>query len=105
MRIIAALSCLLLVSGSAVAQTPQDLDVACAVTASAEIAIHPRGSAERDAAVIVWTFYLGRLTARDDRTFWSAVIKGRLAELRQRARSESLYLKCMDFYTAKIEDR
>jgi hypothetical protein len=34
------------------------------------------------------------------------VIKGRLAELREKPKSKDLlYGKCMDFYTAKMTDR
>ena len=53
---------------------------------------------------MVWSFYLGRLSGRDDKTAWGMVIKGRLAELREKAKSKELYGKCMDFYTAKITE-
>ena len=53
-----------------------------------------------------WSFYLGRLSGRDDKTFWAMVIKGRLAELRENPKAkELLYGKCMEFYTAKMTDR
>jgi hypothetical protein len=105
MKIFVASICMLLVSGVAVAQdiTAKDFDLACAVTASAEIATTQKGTKERDAAFTVFTFYLGRLSARDDKTFWGAVVKGRIAEMREKAKSESVYGRCMDFYVSKME--
>jgi hypothetical protein len=103
MRIPVALICMLLLGGAASAQTDKDFDLACAITASAEMATTQKGTRELDAAVAVWTFYLGRLTARDDKTYWGAVIKGRIAELREQAKSQSLYHTCMDFYLLKMK--
>ena len=105
---VASIFALLVGSSTAVAQdiSAKDFDLACAVTASAVVASSPKGTAERDAAMWLWSFYLGRLSGRDDKTFWAMVIKGRLAELRENPKSkELLYGKCMEFYTAKMTDR
>ena len=58
---------LLAVSSTAIAQniSAEDFDLACAVTAGAVFGSNPK--AERDASKMVWTFYLGRLTGRDDK--------------------------------------
>jgi hypothetical protein len=103
MRILVALVCVLLLGGAAGAQTAKDFDLSCAVVATAEIATNQKGTKERDVAFTVLSFYLGRLSARDDKTYWGAVIKGRIAELREGAKSESLYTSCMSFYTSKME--
>ena len=86
------------------AQTANDFDLVCAVTAGAEMGASPKGSAAQSAALMVWTFYLGRLSARDDETNWNTVVKGKVAELRERARSKELYSKCMGFYSAKMTE-
>jgi hypothetical protein len=99
MKVFVASICALLVgSSTAVAQdiSVKDFDLACAVAASAVVASGPKGAVERDAAVWLWSFYLGRLSGRDDKTFWAMVIKGRLAELRDKPRSKELLSgKCM----------
>jgi hypothetical protein len=107
MKVFVTSICALLVGSSiAVAQDIKDFDLACAVTASAVVASSPKGAVERDTAMWLWSFYLGRLSGRDDKTFWAMVIKGRLAELREKPKSkELLYGKCMEFYTAKMTDR
>src|SRR6266478_4316881 len=64
------------------AATDQDFDLACAVVSAAEIATTKAGSDERNMALQIQFFYLGRLSGRDDRTYWTAVVKGRLAELK-----------------------
>jgi hypothetical protein len=106
---VTSICALLVGSSTAVAEdisAAKDFDLACAVTASAVVASSPKGAAERDAAMWLWSFYLGRLSGRDDKTFWAVVIKGRLAELREKPKSKDLlYGKCMDFYTAKMTDR
>src|SRR5262245_53071874 len=80
---VASIFALLVGSSTAVAQdiSAKDFDLACAVTASAVVASSPKGAAERDAAMWLWSFYLGRLSGRDDKTFWAMVSKGRLAAL------------------------
>jgi hypothetical protein len=85
------------------AATDQGFDLACAVVSAAEIATTAPGSAERNAAFQIQFFYLGRLSGRDDRTYWAAVVKGRLAELKAKAKSTDLYGSCAEFVTKKIE--
>ena len=94
-----------LVGSAAFAQdiAAKDLDLACAVTASAEIATTQKGTKEQEAAFTVLTFYLGRLSARDDKARWGAVVKGHIAEMREKARSEKVYRQCVDFYVSKME--
>jgi len=85
------------------AATDQDFDLACAVVSAAEIATTTVGSTERNMALQIQFFYLGRLTGRDDRTYWAAVVKGRLAELKTKAKAPDLYGSCAEFVTKKIE--
>jgi len=86
------------------AQTPKDFDLACAVSAGAEMGASSKGSADQSAALMVWTFYVGRLSARDDTTNWNTVIRGKVAELRDRARSKEVYSNCMKFYSSKMTE-
>jgi hypothetical protein len=85
------------------AASDQDFDLACAVVSAAEIATSRVGSDERNAAFQIQFFYLGRLSGRDDQTYWSAVIKGRIAELKAKAKAPDLYGRCAEFVTKKIE--
>ena len=104
--LVASIFALLAVSSTAIAQniSAEDFDLACAVTAGAIFGSNSKGDAERDASKTVWTFYLGRLTGRDDKTIWNTVIKGRIAEMGEKAKSEELYGKCMDFYMVKTTE-
>src|SRR5450755_3720409 len=88
---------LLAVSARAQSVSPEEFDLSCAITSGAEMGAKPQGSAEQSAALMVFTFYLGRLTARDEKTSWNDVIKGRIAELREKARLENVYTSCMNF--------
>jgi hypothetical protein len=81
----------------------QDLDLSCAIASGAEMGANPKGSAEQSAATMIFAFYLGRLTARDDKTYWNDVIRGRIAEMRERARSMTIYTRCTDFYISQIK--
>ena len=81
----------------------QDLDLSCAIASGAEMGTNPKGSAEQSAATMIFAFYLGRLTARDDKTYWNDVIRGRIAEMRERARSMTIYTRCTDFYLSQIK--
>lgn len=83
--------------------TDQQFDFACAINAAAEIGTSARGSEKWNAAMTLHTFYIGRLTARDEITHWVTVITGRVAEMRGRALSEELFLSCMHFFTQKIQ--
>jgi len=102
---VTSICALLALSSTAVAQniSAEDFDLACAVTAGAIFGSNP-GDAERDATLRMWTFYLGRLGGRDDKTIWNTVIKGRVAEMGEKAKSKELYGKCMDFYTVKTTE-
>jgi hypothetical protein len=85
------------------AATDQDFDLACAVVSAAEIATTRVGSEERNAALQIQFFYLGRLSGRDDQTYWSAVVKGRIAQLKAKAKAPDLYGSCAEFVTKMIE--
>ena len=77
----------------------QDLDLSCAIASGAEMGANPKGSAEQSAATMIFAFYLGR----DDKTYWNDVIRGRIAEMRERARSMTIYTRCTDFYISQIK--
>jgi hypothetical protein len=81
----------------------KDLDLSCAIASGAEMGANQKGSAEQSAATMIFAFYLGRLTARDDKTYWNDVIRGRIAEMRERARSMTIYTRCTDFYLSQIK--
>jgi hypothetical protein len=82
--------------------TDQDFDLACAVTAAAEVATTAVGTDERNAAFTVNVYFLGRLSGRDSKTYWSAVVKGKIAELREKSKSPEMYGRCMDFLTKQL---
>jgi hypothetical protein len=86
---VLSICALLALSSTAIAQniSAEDFDLACAVTAGAIFGSNPKGGAERDASKMVWTFYVGRLTGRDDKTIWNTVIKGRIAEMGESLKS------------------
>lgn len=42
-------------------------------------------------------FYLGRLSGRDDGTYWYAVIQGKLAEMKDKAKNADFYGECLVF--------
>lgn len=81
----------------------RDFDLACAIVSAAEIGTTAVGSEEQRAALQIQMFYLGRLSARDNQTHWKTVISGRLAELREKAKSPDLYGRCLGFVTEQIE--
>jgi hypothetical protein len=85
------------------AATDQDFDLACAVVSAAEIATTRVGSEERNAALQIQFFYLGRLSGRDDQTYWSAVVKGRISQLKAKAKAPDLYGSCAEFVTKMIQ--
>jgi hypothetical protein len=84
------------------AGTDQDFDLAFAVTSAAEVATTAPGSEERNAAFTVNVYFLGRLSGRDSKTYWSAVIKGKIAEMRDKSKSPEMYGRCMDFLTKQL---
>jgi hypothetical protein len=87
---------------AAAAGSDQDFDMACAVTSAAEIATNPRDSEAGRLAFVLNVFFLGRMSGRDSKTLWSAVVKGRVAELRDRSKSSEMYGRCLDFVTKQL---
>ena len=85
--------------------SPRDFDLACAVVAGAEIdaSQNEKNIPRRDMAVTIFTFYLGRLSGRDDTKDWNAIVRGRIAELQEAVRSPKLVDTCLDFYMSKIK--
>jgi hypothetical protein len=85
--------------------SPKDFDFACALTSGAEMGAsqNEQNIPRRDMAITIFTFYLDRLSGRDDTTDWNAVIRGRVAKLHEKARSEQLLASCEKFYISKIE--
>lgn len=84
------------------AGTDKDFDMACAVTSAAEVATTQPGTDERNFAMLVNYYFLGRLSGRDSNTYWFAVVAGKVAELRDRAKSPDMYKRCLDFLTKQI---
>jgi len=85
--------------------SPRDFDLACAVVAGVEIGASQKEKIipRRDMAVTIFTFYLGRLSGRDDTKDWNAIVRGRIAELQEAVRSPKLVDTCLDFYMYKIK--
>jgi hypothetical protein len=80
----------------------KDFDLACAIATGAEMAVN-QDTEKRGAAFTLLVFYLGRLSGRDDSTDWNKVALGRVAELKEKARSDELFTSCMNFYISKIQ--
>ena len=77
-----------------------DFDLVCAITTAAQM----NQDEQRAVATLpVHTFYIGRLSARDDQTKWTTVIVSRLAENQWAAPSPQLLGKCQDFYASKLK--
>ena len=76
--------------------SPRDFDLTCAVVASAEIRAsqNEENISRRDTAVTIFTFYLGRLSGRDDSKDWNAIVKSRIAELQEAVRSPKMVDTC-----------
>jgi len=106
MRSITSLACLipmaLLASSAQATGTAQDFDLACAVTSAAEVVSTPSGSEAREFAFRIHWFYVGRLSGRDDNTYWFAVVQGKLAQLKDKARNSDLYGECLVFAAKQI---
>jgi hypothetical protein len=100
----AVVAVLLLSSASpTLAASPKDFDLGCAVVNGAYLGAASSSEKTRSAALMIWTFYIGRLSGRDDSIDWNAVVLGRTAELKEKALSDSLFMTCMNFYTSKIK--
>jgi hypothetical protein len=77
-----------------------DFDLVCAITTAAQM----NQDEQRAAATLpAHTFYVGRLSARDDHTKWTMVIVSCLAENQWAAQSPQLLGKCLDFYALKLK--
>ena len=77
-----------------------DFDFVCAVTTGAQM----NEDEQRAAATMpAFSFYIGRLSARDDRTNWTIVVANRLAEKQWATPSPQLLGKCLDFYASKLK--
>jgi hypothetical protein len=85
--------------------SPKDFDLACAMVAGAEMGASQNGQniPRRDMAVTMFTFYLGRLSGRDDSKDWNAIVRGRVAELKEAVRSRKMVDTCLDFYISKTK--
>jgi hypothetical protein len=86
--------------------SPKDFDFACGIASGAEMGAsqNDQNIPRRDMALTLFTFYLGRLSGRDnDATDWNAVLRGRVAELQEQARSQKLLDACESFYISKIK--
>lgn len=77
--------------------SPKDFDMACAMTTGAEMGNDQQNAEKRGAAFTLFVFYLGRLSGRDDSTDWNKVALGRVAELKEKARSDEQFTSCMNF--------
>jgi hypothetical protein len=82
--------------------SPERVDLACAIVAGASLgkAKNERGDTSLTALV---SFYLGRLSARDDTKSWNKIALGRVAELQEKALDDRLLGSCIDFYIAKTQ--
>jgi hypothetical protein len=79
-----------------------DFDLVCAITTGAQLTLGQ--DEQRSAATMAaHSFYIGRLSARDDHTNWAIVVAGRLSEKQWETPSSQLLGKCVDFYTSKFK--
>lgn len=84
------------------ADAAQNFDLACAVASAAEVVLSGPGSDERETAFRMHWFYMGRLSGRDDGTYWYAIIQGDLARLKEKAKNAELYGECLVLATKHI---
>ena len=79
-----------------------DFDLVCAITTGAQLSFGQ--DEQRSAATMAaHSFYIGRLSARDDHTNWTIVVASRLAEKQWAEPSPQLLSKCLDFYASKFK--
>jgi len=82
--------------------SPKDFDLTCAITVSVEMGINPKIMGDPGFDMLV--FYIGRLTGRDDSTDWAAVVHGRVAELKDKARGSAVFVQaCAKFFLSKTK--
>ena len=77
-----------------------DFDLACAIKIGAEM---NQGEQSAAATMPAHSFYIGRLSARDDHTNWTIVVGSHLAEKQWAVPSPQLLGKCLDFYASKFK--
>jgi hypothetical protein len=97
--------CVLLWGASVRAEdlTPKDYDLACAVVAAIELAQMPnRDTADWWSAFSELSFYLGRLTVRDNHAYWRQIIAGRVAERHNQPNSPDAVNVCLDLFNKTI---
>jgi hypothetical protein len=82
--------------------SPQDFDLVCAVMAGGWASESHGTKTSEDAAFLLFSFYIGRLTGRDDTTQWHAVVSGRVAELHGKSTFDALKV-CTDFWISKTK--
>jgi len=79
-----------------------DFDLVCAITTGAQLSLGQ--DEQRSAATMAaHSFYIGRLSVRDDHTNWATVVASRLAEKQWAEPSPRLLGKCLDFYASKFK--
>jgi hypothetical protein len=106
LRIAVAVAVLIIASLAATfaeAATEQEFDFECAVTASMELGANAPGSDGRYQALRVYFFYLGRLSGRDSETHWSALVREKLAEPRDKDELTVMYGRCLAFLNKQLE--
>jgi hypothetical protein len=86
---------------SAQAQSDKsNFDLVCAITTAAQM---NQGEQIAAATMPAHSFYIGRLSARDDHTNWAIVIAGHLSEKEWATPSPQSLGKCLDFYASKFK--
>jgi hypothetical protein len=106
-RIIAACAFALTFASSAFAITmsdlsPNDFDLVRAVMAGGWASKSHGTSQAEIAALQLYSFYIGRLTGRDDTTQWHTVVLGRVAELHGKSLFDELKA-CTDLYISRTK--
>lgn len=84
------------------AATDKDFDLACAVVTAAEAGIEANSPADRNTAVTMNIYFLGRLSGRDSGTYWYGVVVGKVSELKERARSPEILGRCAKFFASQV---
>jgi hypothetical protein len=86
--------------------TPKDYDLACAVVASIELAQMPnRDTTDWWSVFSELSFYLGRLTVRDNHASWRHIIAGRVAERHNQPNPPGAVDVCLDLFNKTIEGK
>jgi hypothetical protein len=85
--------------------SPTQFDLVCAMVSGAEMGAsqNAKDVPRRNMYTTLFSYYLGRLSGRDDTKDWNGIVRGRVAELQQAARSPEMLERCSNFYMSKIE--